>query len=126
MANEKLNETVNAVMKYANAQQEAFSRAVLNMNGYETITTFWADLTIADMYGPDAVRDTYKRVNESWRDNYKYYTEFVLCLNHKIWYHYEHNEELARVYDELWKEADAWVCDNWKGEEAEHYYRVTD
>lgn len=125
--NEKLNGTLNAVLKYANQKLAQWRAGVENMNGYKSFTTFYADLTIADFYGPQAVRDTYKRVNESWRDNYKYYTEFVLCLNHKIWEHYDAgNEELARVYDEIWREADEWAGENYKGEAAEWYFNVTD
>ena len=37
--------------------------------GYEPITTFWQDFTIADQFGVDAVVDTYNRVFEDWKDD---------------------------------------------------------
>ena len=41
-----------------------------------------------------------------------------MTLNHLLWYHYEKgNMKLAEVYDELWKKADAFVYENFKGEE---------
>lgn len=33
----------------------------MNINGYETITTFWDDFSIADRFGIAAIKDTYKR-----------------------------------------------------------------
>lgn len=50
-------------------------------------TTFWQDFSIADMYGAEAVRDTYNRAFAEWRSNTEYLCEFVFCLNHKIWQH---------------------------------------
>ena len=114
------------LLKYAAARQAAFSRGVEQMNGYETKTTFYADMTIAEAWGLAGVKETYDRINRDWRSNYEYYTEFVLVLNHKIWEHYESNEALARLYNDLWQEADAWASENFKGEAAEHYFRVTD
>ena len=98
----------------------------MNINGYETMTTFWEDFSIADHFGIKAVKDTYNRAFKEWKDNYKYLTELVMVLNWKIWQHYETNEPLARVYNELWQQADNYACENLKGEEAEYFFRVTD
>lgn len=114
------------ILQYAYASQAAFSSALLENTGYRTMTTFWADLTIAEHYGAAGVRETYDRVCTEWRGNYKYFTEFVLCLNHKIWQHYKSNKEIAAVYDELWRAADKWAYDNFTGEAAQYYFEVTD
>lgn len=113
------------LLEYAARQQAAFSANIRGLNDYETITTFWADLTIAEAFGLDAVQDTYNRIKTEWAAKYEYWTEFVLCLNHKIWQHYKTNEPLARLYDTLWRDADA-LTENWTGEAAEHYFNVTD
>lgn len=90
-------------------------------------TTFWMDFTIADAFGESAVRDTYKRAFNEWKNNVEYVTELVIVLNWKIWQHYEkQNETLTKVYDELWKEADAWCMDNLKDKDLEYYLRTTD
>ena len=94
--------------------------------GYEPITTFWSDFTIAEKFGHDAIRETYERAMKEWKNNYKYLTELVLVLNHKIWQWFKIDEATARVYNELWIEAGNYACNNLKGEEAEYYYRVTD
>lgn len=90
-------------------------------------TTFWQDFTIADKFGETAVQDTFNRAFGEWKTNYIYLTELVIVLNWKIWQHYDnHNDELSKLYDKLWKQADQYACDNLKGKEAEYFYQTTD
>ena len=98
----------------------------MNINGYETITSFWSDFTIADRFGVNAIKDTYKRAFNEWKDNYKYLTELVMVLNWKIWQFYEKNNQYAEVYNKLWEEADAYACNNLKGDEAAYFFWTTD
>ena len=49
-----------------------------------------------------------------------------MVLNHKIWQWYEKNDELARVYNALWEEADNYGCENLKGEELDYFYETLD
>lgn len=95
-------------------------------NGYESFTTFWEDFTIADCFGTDAIQDTYNRAFKAWKDDYKYLTELVIVLNHKIWEWYKKNEEYAELYDKLWKQADEYACEHLKGEEAVYFFKITD
>ena len=96
--------------------------------GYKPITTFWQDFSIAERFGVKGVRDTFNRAFKEWRGNYKYLTELVMVLNHKIWQHYDPNKTspLAEVYNELWRDADAWACENLKGEELDYFYTTLD
>ena len=94
--------------------------------GYKPKTTFYEDFGIAEMFGIDAVKDTYQRSFEAWKSDVEYLTELVMVLNWKIWEHYESNEELARVYDSLWREADGWCMDNLKGDDLTYFFRTTD
>ena len=98
----------------------------MNVNGYEMKTTFWQDFSIADAFGVSAVKDTYNRAFNGWKDNHVYLTELVIVLNWKIWQHYEKNETLAKVYNELWEQTDEYACEHLYGEEAEYFFRVTD
>jgi len=98
----------------------------MNVDGYETKTTFWQDFSIAEVFGTDAIVDTYHRAFTEWRDNIVYITELSLVLNWKIWQWYEKNENVARVYNGLWSECHDWCCDNLSGSDAEYYYRTTD
>lgn len=96
------------------------------MTGYKPITTFYQDFSIADHFGINAIKDTFKRAFNEWKDDYKFLTELVMVLNWKIFEHYENNEQVARVYDSLWKQADEYAIENLKDEEAKYYYEITD
>lgn len=98
----------------------------MNVNGYETITTFYEDFTIADVFGLDAIQDTYNCAFTEWKNDYQYLTELVMVLNWKIWEFYETNKVYAKLYNTLWEEADAWACEKLKGDELSYYFRVTD
>jgi hypothetical protein len=96
------------------------------LTGYKPISTFYEDFSIADHFGKAAVQDTYNRAFESWKDNYKYLTELVLVLNWKIHEHYETNQPLGELYDDLWRQADEWAMENLSGDERAYFYEVTD
>ena len=113
------------VLKYAAIQQANFAANYGDL-GREPKTTFYGDLSIAEFYGPKDVRETYARVLNDWGANAEYWTEFVLCLNWKIWQWYEKNEELAAVYNDLWTQADQHAADTFKGDDLAYYYEITD
>lgn len=71
-------------------------REFMRENGYELQTTFWEDFTIADRFGLSAIQDTFNRAFEEWKEHYKYLTELILVLNHKIWQYHESCPEFAR------------------------------
>lgn len=96
------------------------------LNGYKMQTTFIEDFIIADPFGAAAVRDTYRRAFNEWKNNYVYLTELVIALNYGIWRNYEKNEPLARVYNELWGKADHYALSHLKGEELKFFLNVTD
>lgn len=100
---------------------------MIAINGYETMTTFWDDFSIADRFGVKAISVTYRRAFKEWKTNYKYLTELVIVLNWKLWQHYElGNNELSDVYQELWEKADGYAMDHLKGEELNYFFRTTD
>ena len=90
-------------------------------------TTFALDFTIADHFGASAVRDTFNRAFDEWKDDYRYLTDLVIVLNHKIWQHYEcGNVALSRLYDELWRKADEYAWNTLQGDQQDYYFRMTD
>ena len=96
--------------------------------GYEPFTTFWNDFSIADRFGEAAVKDTFQRSFKEWKHDYKYLTELVMVLNHKIWQYTEipGYQRLAELYDTLWQGADNYARSHLKGEELEYFYKTTD
>lgn len=94
---------------------------------YECKTTFWEDFSIAERFGAEAIKDTYRRARAEWKNDRVYGTELSMVLNHKCWYwHEKQNETLSRLYAGLWEEWHEWVLENWKGEDLGYYLRVTD
>jgi len=97
---------------------------VQEMIGYRPFTTFFSDFSIAEVFGKDAIEDTYHRIFESWKDNYKYLTELVLILNWKLWHFYDKNETFAELYEKLFYKAQDYCYENLTGEELTYFYRV--
>lgn len=89
-------------------------------------TTFPSDFSIADRFGVSAIKDTFNRAFGEWKGHYKYLTHLVIALNHKIWQWYGKNNAYAELYNELWGKADAYACENLKGDELDYFYRTTD
>lgn len=95
-------------------------------NGYEMKTTFWQDFTIADAFGIEAIKDTYKNAFTSWKNNYEYVTELALVMNWKIFSYYEKDDEKSDLYIKLWQQTDEWCMNNLKGAELQYYIKWTD
>lgn len=114
------------VFQYASRCEQMFEM-FLNDVGKERKTTFYADLSIAECYGVYGVKDTYRRVMRSWGNNLEYMCEWVIALNQKIWQHYDtQNESLAQVYDELWRKADNYCREHFKGDDLSRYFAYID
>lgn len=96
------------------------------MTGYTPKTTFYTDFSIADNFGKSAIEDTFRRAFGEWKKNVVYLTELVMALNWKIWEHYGHNDEYARLYQELYEKADRYACENLKGDDLRYFYQTTD
>ena len=92
--------------------------------GYKPLTTCYMDLSIAEPFGIKAIMNTFKDLLRNFNGNYKYLTELTMALNWKIWEHYGNN--LAKVYDIMWKQMDAYCLDHFKGEALSYYIRTTD
>lgn len=96
------------------------------MTGYVPKTTFYTDLSIADGFGINAIKDTYNRVIEAWMDNVEFITEFCMALNWKSWEWSEKNREYCELYCRLWEELDNYLYDHLKGDDLTYYLRTTD
>ena len=71
---------------------------------YKCQTTFWEDFSIAERFGVEAIRDTYKRTRAEWKNDRVYGTELSMVLNHKCWYWYEErNTKLSQLYADIWE-----------------------
>lgn len=100
---------------------------ITEMTGYVPISTFWSDFEIADAFGINAIKDTYKRASEEWKTDYKMITELSMVLNHRCWLYYElDNYHLSSLYANMYYEIDDWCLEHLKGQELEYYIKTTD
>ena len=120
--------------------QDKFSKRMFDDGGYQTITTFYQDFSIADVLsGVEGVKDTYER-SKHWISDYKMWTELCMVLNWKSWEWYDkaqeendevekkEKEDLCSLYIKLYEEASDAYHDRYKDdEEAEWYFfKITD
>ncbi len=99
--------------------------------GYTPVTTFWEDFSIADRFvgvEKDPIGDTYKRALDYAKMDYKFLTELVLVLNHKIWQWYQKDATRGILYDKLWRMAEDEFFKKYENDEVamRYYYEVTD
>lgn len=94
---------------------------------YKFKTTFDSDFTIAEKFGASAIKDTFNRAFNEWKNDYEYLTELVLILNWKLWAHYENgNMEYARLYNDLWEKAQDYGYTHLSGDELTYFIRTLD
>lgn len=95
--------------------------------GYEVMTTFWEDFSIADHLGLKAVSRSFNRIFKEWKSDHKYLTELIIVLNVKCWKHYNSGrEEYSALYSDLYYQARDYAIKHLKGEELRYFINITD
>lgn len=95
-------------------------------NGYEIKTTFWSDFSIADAFGIDAIKDTFNRAFNEWKNNTEYVTELACVMSWKSCAWYEKNNEYSMLYAEYYHKVDEWCMNNLKCKDMDYYLKWTD
>lgn len=95
-------------------------------NGYKLKTTFWDDFTIADSFGEDAIKDTFKRAFNEWKHNVEYVTELAMVMSWKSCSYFRKNDELMVLYSNLYHEVDEWCMNNLHNSDLIYYIETTD
>lgn len=133
------------VFQYAAITEANWERNLADTSGYQRKYTFYADFGIAEfceVFKADkgAVKDTYKRVVESWGKSIEAMTEVVMVLNHKLWSFYgkvdssylgcseEWRQHFMEVYQELYENCVDFIEKNFANDSdaLSYYYEVTD
>lgn len=95
-------------------------------NGYETKTTFFNDFAIANAFGADAIKDTFERAFNEWKNNLEYVTELSMVMSIYSCYFYEKNENYMIIYSDYYHKVDDYVFKHFKGEDLQYYIKTTD
>lgn len=94
-------------------------------NGYELKTTFWMDFSIADAFGVEAIKDTFNRAFDAWKNNIVFVTELAMVMSWKSCYYYGKNEQYMTLYSELYHKVDDWCMSNIDDINDLMYYLIT-
>lgn len=94
------------------------------MTRYVPRTTLWEDFTIAELFGKEPIRETFRGAFNAWRLNYIYLTELAMVLKWKIWFWYDINSPITQVYSELYERACQYAIENMNGEKLDYFRRM--
>lgn len=100
--------------------------ALEKMLDYKFESTFWEEFSIAENHGGDAVREHYDLVFPQWKDNIKFLTELVLVLNLKLFIWFKVDDDLGKMYEDLYVDTDAYALSTLEGEDLGYYLHTLD
>ena len=95
--------------------------------GYKMNYTWVIDFKIANTFGENSVKDTYNRAFKEWKDNVVAMKELTFCLNSMSWeFYYSGNENMMKLYANLYQECYDKCLDHFKGDELHEYLEFLD
>lgn len=124
-----VNHKIGNVFHYAAAEEKCVFECQAAETGYKRISTFFSDLSIAEWMGIASVKDTYNNVVKSWLNDYKMFTEFVICLNWKSWeWAGRGYDELGQLYSDLYYQARDKFYEHYDGNQTacDYFFQMTD
>ncbi len=111
------------------AGAEVWFKKIMATLGYECISTFYYDLSIAEyVSGEKGVKDTIRNVKKSWISDHKMFTEFALALAYKAIQWENVDVELSQFYGDAYYEVRDYYYDHYKNNEdaKTYFFNVTD
>lgn len=95
---------------------------------YSPITTLWSDFTNIDQFqDTNKIKEFYNTTFKQYKNSYKEFTEFVMVLNWKSWYHHDNGlGELSDFYADLFYLAYQYGLENFTGDELTYFWRTLD
>lgn len=108
----KVQEYFNDVFSYAYGIEAWIEKYFKSVN-FELEYTFASHLAIVDWFGnKEEVKESYNRIKNSWIDDYKAFTEVVMCVNMLSWandqllkHSFDDREEWVDFYSDLYYQA---------------------
>lgn len=80
--------------------------------GFKFETNVWELFTEAEEKEDVDIEELYRKLFREWRNDVKLVAELSMCMNRKLWEHYEgKNEKLAELYDSLWARVHGYALD---------------
>lgn len=133
------------VFQYAAITEKNWEMNLNDMSPYTPKYTFYSDFSIAEyceIYKADrgAIKDTFKRVIESWGESINAMSEVALVLNHKSWAFYDdvdskwlgcnetNRQKLIELYSVLYHKVCDYIYKKFGSDDKamSYYYSVVD
>lgn len=95
--------------------------------GFRFTTNVWELFTEAEQRDDVDIEELYRKLFRDWHNDVKLVAELSMCMNWKLWEHYEKkNESLAELYNTLWMRVHDYALDVFTWEDGAYYFRITD
>lgn len=95
--------------------------------GYKMEYTWFQDFNIANAFGEAAVKDTFKRAFNEWKDNVVALKEMCFCLNINCWeFYHKNNMKMMELYRSLFYKAREYGYKHFKGDEFKEFWEFLD
>lgn len=95
--------------------------------GFRFTTNVWELFTEAEKKEDVDIEELYRKLFREWRNDVKLVAELSMCMNWKLWEHYEKKDEnLAELYNRLWMKVHDYALDTFTWEDGAYYFRITD
>ena len=95
--------------------------------GFKFETDVWELFTEAEQRDDVDIEELYRKLFRDWHNDVKLVAELSMCMNWKLWEHYEKkNENLAELYNSLRMRVHDYALDVFTWEDGAYYFRITD
>lgn len=96
-------------------------------NGYKLVSTFWNDFLIADAFGENSIKDTFRRAFSVWKDDTTYGMELAIVMSLKSgWWYGKNGNKFSALYSELYDKIDGYIMSHYKKDDVRRYLEITD
>lgn len=95
--------------------------------GFKFTTNVREVFTDAETNDEVDIEELYRELFRRRHDDVKKVAELSMCMNWKLWEHYENKEEsLAELYNDLRMRVDTYAKDVFVWDEGQYYFKITD
>ena len=105
-----------------------WDKILANYTDYRSQTDLYDEYSIAETQNAKSVQTLFRDTFELAKGDYKYLTELVMVLSHKMWYWYEINPSgsMVSAYSKCFEKAHNWALTHLNSDEIRYYKEVTD
>lgn len=120
---------IDDVDSYACSEQAWFCKQMAEIGAYKPTSNSFAELSVAELFGDEAIRIAFNKLSELYLSDYKKYTDLVMAVNWKAWEWEGRNDAAySKFYSLLYYEADERFWQHFEHDDVakNYYFQTTD